>query len=203
MTNESSLFNLKEVWTSQNSSGITLSREDMEERMQMRKTRLRNVRMGFWISQIVIIFAGAAAANMKSYPWNEVLRLSSLTLWLFLFNSSYTQWSPSRQSPLSLGLDPSVHPLVDSYRDYLSRRHDFYRHTSSFIVPCLLIVFFALPGLLAATVQGRVSNLILVPYGLLFACSLLFYKIRRRIELPRIEREIREVDEYRKWNPAG
>jgi hypothetical protein len=70
------------------------------------------------------------------------------------------------------------------------------------VVPCLVIAVFALPGI-AAIMQGRVSSLLLIPYGLLLTLSLSLYTFRRRIELPGIEREIRELDEFRKWNPAG
>jgi hypothetical protein len=50
--------------------------------------------------------------------------------------------------------------------------------------------------------DGRVSSLLLIPYGLLLTLSISLYTFRRRIELPGIEREIRELDEFRKWNPA-
>jgi hypothetical protein len=59
-----------------------------------------------------------------------------------------------------------------------------------------------LPGLAAIT-RGRVSALLLIPYRLLLALSIFVYIVRRRIDLPGIEREIRELDEFRKWNPAG
>jgi hypothetical protein len=115
-------------------------------------------------------------------------------LWAILYNTGYAQQVRGGNSGVALGLNPSSHPLVDTYRDHLSRRRDFYRHASFLVVPCLVIAVFALPGI-AAIMQGRVSSLLTL--------SLSLYTFRRRIELPGIEREIRELDEFRKWNPAG
>jgi hypothetical protein len=202
VTNESLPFDLKAVWTSQHASGFTLSREAMKGRMKMHERRLRNDRMSFWIGQLCIAAAGVVAINMRSYLWGEVMRLTCLALWVILYSAGYAQRVRAGRSEVALGLNPSVHPLVDAYRDYLRRRQDFYRHASFLVVPCLVIGVFALPGI-AAIVHGRVSPLLLIPYGLLLALSISTYTVRRRIELPGIEREIRELDEFRKWNPAG
>jgi hypothetical protein len=200
--NESLPFNLKAVWTSQLASGITLSREEMERRMKMHERKLRKDRMSFWIGQFCVMAAGVLAINMRSHLWGEVIRISCLALWAILYNTGYAQQVRGGNSGVALGLNPSSHPLVDTYRDHLSRRRDFYRHASFLVVPCLVIAVFALPGI-AAIMQGRVSSLLLIPYGLLLTLSLSLYTFRRRIELPGIEREIRELDEFRKWNPAG
>ena len=202
MTNESSLLHLKEAWTNQVSSGLTLSREAMEERTKMHEQKLRKDHMSFWIGQICIAAAGVLAVNMRPYAWSEVIRVSCMALWVILYNTGYAQRVRADRSKVSLGLNPSDHSLADSYRDFLSRRRDFYRHSSFLVVPCLVVVVFALPAL-AASIEGRVSGLVLIPYGILVMLSYALYALRRRTELPGINREIRELDEYRKWNPAG
>jgi hypothetical protein len=196
VTNESSPFDLKTVWTSQLASGITLSREAMAGRMKMRERKHRYERMSFWIGQICLAAGGIAAMGARSYLLGEVLRESCLALWVILYSTGYAHRVCAGSSGIALGLNPSVHSLVDTYRDNLSKRRDFYRHASFLVVPCLVIGVFSLPGI-AAIVQGRVSALLLIPYGLLLALSISLYAFRRRIVLPGIEREIRELDEFR------
>ena len=202
MTNESSAFDLKEVWKGQISSGITLSREAMEERIKMHERRLRNVRAAFWVGQICIAITGAVAGSMKSYPWSEIIRVVCLAFWVILYNTSYVRRGRNENSGTALGLYPSMSPLVDSYKDNLRRQRDFYRHASFLVVPCMVLGLFTLPAL-AAVIEGRVSGLLLIPYGILLTLSFSLYTLRRRIELPGLEREIRELDEFRKLNPAG
>lgn len=202
MTNESSPFNLKAVWTSQLASGITLTRAEMEGRMKMHERKRRTDRVSFWIGQLLIAAAGIVAINLRPYLWGEVMRISCLALWVILYSGGYAHRFCTGNSGIALGLNPSVRPLVDAYREHLGRRRDFFRHASFLVVPCLVIAVFSLPGI-AAIIQGRVSALLLIPYGLLLTLSVSLYTARRRIELPGIEREIRELDEFRKWNPAG
>ena len=168
----------------------------------MHERRLRKDRRSFWIGQLLIAAAGIVAINMRPYLLGEVMRVSCLATWVILYSGGYAHRFCAGNSGVALGLNPSSHPLVDTYRDHLSRRRDFYRHASFLVVPCLVIGVFALPGI-AAIMQGRVGMLLLIPYGLLLTLSVSLYAVRRRIELPGIEREIRELDEFRKWNPAG
>ena len=201
MTNDSLPFDLKTVWTSQFASGTTLSPEEMKGRMKMHERRLRKERMSFWIGQLCIAAAGIVAINMRSSIWGEVMRVSCLALWVILYSTGYARLCQADSSAAALGLNPSAHPLVDSYRNYLRKRQDFYRHSSFLVVPCVVIGVFALPGI-AAIAEGRVSILLLIPYGLLLTLSLSLYAVRRRIKLPELEREIRELEDFRKWSPA-
>ena len=179
-----------------------MSREAMEERMRLHERKLRKDRMTFRVGQITIMTAAAMAASMRSYPWNEIIRLSSLTMWVMLYHTSYAQRGRTGRAGVALGMDPSVHPLVDFYRDSLSTRHDFYRHASFLTVPFLVVGILALPAF-GAVMEGSESGLLLIPYGILLSLSFALYTIRRRTELPKIEREIREIDDYRRLNPLG
>ena len=179
-----------------------MSREAMEKRMKLHQRKLRKDRMTFWIGQITLMVAAAMASSMRTYPWNEIVRLSSLTMWVMLYQTSYAQPGRTGRSGTALGLDPPVHPLVEFYRDGLSSRRDFYRHASFLVVPFLVVGLLALPAF-GAVMEGRVSGLLLIPYGILFSLSFAFYIIRRRVELPKLEREIQQIDEYRRLNPLG
>src|SRR5215813_11041277 len=171
------------LWLSQPTAARALSREEILKKAKQFETRSQVKLVLFWILPILLIALGVYDRSIST----AFAKFVVASLLVFGFEKAYG--FTRKLDFVTLGLNAASNPSVTFYRDELLRRRTFFeRSYRRMLLPSLFLISESLRFVGQSVRSGAFMNLILVMVVLV--SWLVFTILRKRRELPEIEREL-------------
>ena len=182
--------NGRNIWQSQPPEEIIVSVEELQKRSARLKARMRRGSV-IWVAagaiQIVVSIARPYLEDLAIAPWVAALDFVSVVVVLLY----WPYLSTMTRGPISLGLTAGSTPSLEFYRQRLELQRDFLRYDYGGI-PKLLVAVFAL------VLFGVKYPLIMIPMGSAAMIWGMISYLRMKRGSPAIQRELNELDTFRR-----
>jgi hypothetical protein len=171
------------LWLSQPTAPRAFSREEIMANAKRFETR-NHVKVGlFWILATLLIVLGLYHGNI-SLSFAKFI-VACLVVLAFEKTYGFTH----KLEFVTLGLNAASNPSITFYRDELLRRRRFFEKSyRRLLLPLLFLISESIRFVGQSLRDGAFINLI--PVSIVLAGWLTFTVLRRRRELPLIEREL-------------